>query len=730
MNTKYMAYSDESMLARGSRGARWGLARMGVLAVLGLGLGAACDKGAGAPQEGASGRVAMPDRGATAEAPPVVGGRRGAAGEEAARGGSQGANEAATQAAKPGEKGGAVEAIAEDGSARSFGAELARVYEAWSAEERSLVDEFGKSLDGAIAREGLFREWVKKVYAARPGRLPIMSRDGALTEDADYLVQAIEAVPTHGLDPKPYELDRLGGLLETYAKKRMEIDAARPASDSAVWKFLLAHRPAAGAKLDEASLRAKAEDAGLSDRHLGDLSEARKQLNQMIATQRTMNSVLAELDAFLVGKLHRWVFDMRFAKKAHPFLADKTDEDGLKRVSGDLVKVMAVDLGVPGAVQTLAESVVPRFPDYEPTRQALARYRDLATRYATHLELGKEVEKAGPGKSGDYVSKLEERLAQEGYYNGVPTGRWSDALEQAVNAYQETHQLKVTGRVEKIMRGSLNRTYAERAQMIELSLARYRESDLHQGTFRFGETPLRARVNIPAMEARFFVGTELGRKHRVIVGNNDTETDAEKGKRGKLNQTRLLTAEMATVVLNPVWNVPKRIKEQELDLLLGDEPDYYEKHNFKVEVNPDGTERVVQQPGPGNALGEVKFLFPNQFAIYMHDTPKKKLFERPVRAFSHGCMRTESPVDLARWILVEVDKEMTNEEFDAILAKREERHFALNPKIPISTDYVTTTIDEQGRIVFLADVYGFDKDYFDGKTPYKADKDFPMTIIF
>jgi murein L,D-transpeptidase YcbB/YkuD len=93
-------------------------------------------------------------------------------------------------------------------------------------------------------------------------------------------------------------------------------------------------------------------------------------------------------------------------------------------------------------------------------------------------------------------------------------------------------------------------------------------------------------------------------------------------------------------------------------------------------------------------------------------------------------MRTESPVDLARWILVEVDKEMTNEEFDAILAKREERHFALNPKIPISTDYVTTTIDEQGRIVFLADVYGFDKDYFDGKTPYKADKDFPMTIIF
>ena len=139
---------------------------------------------------------------------------------------------------------------------------------------------------------------------------------------------------------------------------------------------------------------------------------------------------------------------------------------------------------------------------------------------------------------------------------------------------------------------------------------------------------------------------------------------------------------------------------------------------------------MVQQPGPGNALGVVKFLFPNQFAIYMHDTPKKKLFERSVRAFSHGCMRTENPLDLARWLLVEIDKEMSNEEFDEVLEKREERHFALNPKLPISTDYVTTTIDEEGRIVFLADVYGFDRDYLEGKTPYKADKDLPMTVVF
>jgi murein L,D-transpeptidase YcbB/YkuD len=232
------------------------------------------------------------------------------------------------------------------------------------------------------------------------------------------------------------------------------------------------------------------------------------------------------------------------------------------------------------------------------------------------------------------------------------------------------------------------------------------------------------------MEARFFLGTELARRHRVVVGNNDTETDAETGKRGKLNQTRLFTAEMQTVVLNPVWNVPRRIKEQELDLLLMDEPDYYEKHGFKIEVNADGSERVVQQPGPGNALGLAKFLFPNQFAIYMHDTPKKNLFDRPVRAFSHGCMRTHNPLDLARWILVDVDKELTNEQFDAVLEAREERHFAIRPRIPITIDYVTTTIDEAGRINFLSDVYGFDKEFFEGRVPLTPDKDFPLTVIF
>jgi len=676
----------------------------------------ACDKQPATPEP--SGRVAMPDTPGK-DAPPIIG-----------AGSNESSGRTRPSEAHPSEAV-AEAAVANEATAESFGAELARLYAAWSGEENVLVADFASGLDGAIAQEGIFASALTAVYKARNGQ-PFMSRDGALTEDADALVQTIEGVETHGLDPKPYELERLAALLQTFAKGRLDADAkAGPSEDKELWQFVLEQRPSG--VIDEAALGSAAKARGFTDAHLTRLSEVRKRLNELMAGRKALNATLAELDVFLTGKLYRWAYDMRYAKKAHPFLADRSDAEAMKRVGPDLDKLItanAATLSDKGAVAGIVAGVIPKFPDYEPTREALARYRDYAAKYPSNVELPKEVEKLGPGRSGDNVTALETRLIQEQYFQGPATGKWSSELEEAISEYQETHQMKGIGKVDKLTRTSLNKPYAERASSIALSLQRYRESDLHQGTFRFGEVPLRARVNIPSMEARFYVGTEIGRRHRVVVGNNDNETDAETGKKGKLNQTRLLTAEMASVVLNPVWNVPKRIKEQELDQMLMDEPDYYEKHNFKIELNPDGSERVVQQSGPGNALGMVKFLFPNQFAIYMHDTPKKKLFDRSVRAFSHGCMRTENPLDLARWLLVEIDKEMSNEEFDEVVAKREERHFALNPKLPISTDYVTTTIDEEGRIVFLADVYGFDRDYMDGKTPYRADKDLPMTIIF
>ncbi len=654
-----------------------------------------------------SGRVAIP--GEEGEPPPVIGARDGS--------GAQGG-----EAPPNVEVGGGATVGAE-----SLEGELASLYRSWEGEEGALLSEFPARLETALQKAQEFEALVRKVYQAS-GSTPVLTRGGELTEVGRAVLEVIKTVDSHGLDRAAYGVSELDEIL---AKVAQAETAAPPLADSdkALWDFVVSQRPSRGAPPVDLAQKAKA--AGFSDGDLMRLSELRKRLNLIFASRKKLNDVVAELDVALVTRFHRFVYDMRFGKRAHPFLADKSVGAGLARVETEFVASMSgLDWKSLESFNATVAAVTPKFPDYEPTREALRRYRGYAAQYPTHIELPKEVDKLAAGRSGDLVKQLEERLIQEEYLTGAPTGKWGEALTAAVSAYQETHQMKPTGKMDKATRQSMNRTYAERLKQLELSLQRYRESDLHQGQFRFGEGPIRARVNIPSMEARFFLGTELARRHRVIVGNNDTETDAETGKRGKLNQTRLFTAEMQTVVLNPVWNVPKRIKEQELDQLLMDEPDYYEKHGFKVELNADGSERVVQQPGPGNALGLAKFLFPNPFSIYMHDTPKKALFDRPVRAFSHGCMRTHNPLDLARWILVEVDKEMTNEEFDAVLEAREERHFAIKPRIPISIDYTTTTIDEAGRINFLSDVYGFDKEFFEGRVPLAPDKDFPLTVIF
>lgn len=690
---------------------------------------AACEKGPKPNQGGAHQGTGAPQAtkrvgGAKKPLPTVGGGRSGQGG---------GSNAGDPTGAPPGTPD---DPIADPPSGASLASELARIYVAWTAEEKAVLGDFSGRLEAAIGKApAVFQRPTRTLYTKR-GNHFLFADGGQLTEGGTQLAQALGAVPSHGLDPKPYDLDQLSQVVKAFADASATAQAAAavPDAEQKLWRFIVDHRGKS-----ESQLAAALDDADLGGADLASLSEARKRVNAVLASQRALNAALVELDAGLAWRLYRFVYDMRFARRAHPFVADTSDEAGLARIGAQVETfVQAVDLAAPGAVDKLLASVIPAFPDYEPTRQALARYRHYAELYPTIDELPKEVEKLAPpknaktkpGKDGELIKRLQARLVQEEYLTGEPTGIYGPELEAAVTAYQETHQIKATGKMDKVMRTSLNRSFAERAQLLQLSLQRYRESDLHQGQFRLGEVPMRVRVNIPSMEARFYQGTELVRRHRVIVGNNDTETEAQTGKRGKLNQTRLLTAEMQVVVLNPTWNVPKRIKEQELDTMLVDEPDYYEAHNFEVKQMPDGTEQVVQRPGPGNALGEVKFLFPNPFSIYMHDTPKKSLFERPVRAFSHGCMRTENPLDLARFLLIEYAQKLTAEEFDEVLKKREEKHFALPQRIPISTDYVTTGVDANGRIVFYSDVYGFDAAYFDGKTPYRADKDFPSTIIF
>jgi murein L,D-transpeptidase YcbB/YkuD len=134
-------------------------------------------------------------------------------------------------------------------------------------------------------------------------------------------------------------------------------------------------------------------------------------------------------------------------------------------------------------------------------------------------------------------------------------------------------------------------------------------------------------------------------------------------------------------------------------------------------THDDGSEHVIQLAGPDNALGEVKFLFPNEWSIYMHDTPKKRLFKRELRAFSHGCMRLHEALDVARWVLVD-NEGWTDKRFDKVLKRRQTYGVPLKHKIVITIDYNPVAVHENGRAMFLSDVYKFDRDQAAGKTPY------------
>jgi len=156
--------------------------------------------------------------------------------------------------------------------------------------------------------------------------------------------------------------------------------------------------------------------------------------------------------------------------------------------------------------------------------------------------------------------------------------------------------------------------------------------------------------------------------------------------------------------LNPEWLVPDSIKEREFDPKLMDEPDYYEKHGYRLRTYGGGRELLIQEPGPGNALGRVKFLFRNDFGVYLHDTPSKRLFRKRRRLYSHGCVRVESALDLAAEILSR-DQGTTWAQIKRALRRDRPTEVILARPIPIRLVYTLIDAWPGRRPRFLPDYY-------------------------
>ena len=195
--------------------------------------------------------------------------------------------------------------------------------------------------------------------------------------------------------------------------------------------------------------------------------------------------------------------------------------------------------------------------------------------------------------------------------------------------------------------------------------------------------------------------------------------------RARKLQTPLLSSQIDTVIFRPYWNVPLSIQRKELVGDIKRDPSYISKNDFEL-VNAknavvaeetvshkliselrSGKLRLRQRPGPKNALGLVKFVFPNEYDVYMHDTPAKSLFARARRDFSHGCIRLEKAEDLAEWVL-RMESGWPRDRIHAAMQGTESFSVKLKHPIPVATIYVTAVVLENGEVHFFDDIYGED----------------------
>lgn len=340
------------------------------------------------------------------------------------------------------------------------------------------------------------------------------------------------------------------------------------------------------------------------------------------------------------------------------------------------------------------DAMRPHHDAYDALRLELERYRQLlATGGWANVEVKGLPLSPGDSAPARHLAALRERLRAEGLVhdrNGsanadtTGVGVYDSELAGAIARFQARHGIVVDSALGEETIASLNVPAEDRLTQIAANLERLRWLPRTLGT-RY------ILVNVPAFRLQAFDnGTEV-LTMKVIVG---AEYDGR--------STPVFADSMESVVFRPYWNVPENIAENEIWPKADEDPTFLERNRYEV-VDGDEGPRVRQEPGPGNALGLVKFMFPNSFSIYLHDTPQGDLFEEDVRAFSHGCIRVEKPAELAQYVLGwPADSVQQLMEDD-----RNDRHVRVDPKIPVFIVYLTSYVRD-GELYFGNDLYSRD----------------------
>ena len=447
---------------------------------------------------------------------------------------------------------------------------------------------------------------------------------------------------------------------------------------------------------------------------------------------------LAELELLLSNSFLTYTHDLHYGRV-------RAEQINLELLSGErpvnLPKLLVTAVETDQVQETL-EGLLPKYPMYAMLRISLKEYREIAAKGGWQpVAYGDKFKK---GARGQRVLALSKRLKVTGELDSSIPGSevFDDSLDQAVRKYQQRNGLYVDGVVGESTIEALNVPVEERISQIELTMERWRLLPQYLGN-RY------ILVNIANYHLYGIENNNDTINMRIVVGKPQWNTP-------------MFSEEMTHLIINPYWNIPPSIFKDDIAPKIMEDSEYMSKQNMDalglkapekivveeaevVEVveNVEATEvtdgdntgetelseveiqnkkaqeeyiskvlsgkyRLRQNPGPGNPLGRIKFLFPNKHSVYLHDTPNRGFFKKAQRNFSHGCIRVEKPLELAEFVLSS-NPSWTQNTIQSSINKMKTKTVHLDESITVYILYFTTWVDNEGTVNFHKDIYGLDK---------------------
>jgi murein L,D-transpeptidase YcbB/YkuD len=362
-------------------------------------------------------------------------------------------------------------------------------------------------------------------------------------------------------------------------------------------------------------------------------------------------------------------------------------------------------------IAAVAASVEPPFPTYRRTEQALARYVELA-RVDTGEKLPATSKPVEPGQAYAGAPRLTSLLHLVGDLppdvQPADPNVYDAGLAAAVKRFQLRHGLDPDGRLGAGTLKQLNVPMSDRVRQLQITLERWRWLPEE-----FPDPPI--IVNIPDFRLRALEeGNKIALEMPVVVG------------KAMRTQTPVFSRDMTFVVLRPYWNVPPSILRSEIVPAIKRNRNYIASKNYEVTTNDgkvvtsgeisddvlaqlqSGKLTVRQKPGPANALGLIKLMFPNEYNVYLHSTPSQELFSRTRRDFSHGCIRVEKPAELGAWVLRHNSDWTLDRVKQAMQSGPDNSTVTLARRVPVFIVYGTAIAYENNEVHFYEDIYGHD----------------------